>query len=223
MKKPLQFMAVCCAGILFDIAPLQAGMIIDTSGNTPFVSLTGWQGSGQSITIESGFETFDSIGFFFDNESDGDEFDFILTEPPPFGAELGASPLFSTSFTVLPGNGPTVINIDQTFSAGQTLFALVDFRGVNASQKTMEYYETDVYSGGTSLFGHFQATSTFTPDFDHRFVASFSSPSPVPEPSSLTLLGIACVTGMCAARRRKRGCANLDAAGGSLGHSHTCN
>jgi hypothetical protein len=199
MKSALQAL-FASALLLGGSSSANAGYTIDTN---PFYSgqvNSGWLSSGQSVTVVSGYEVFDDIGFYFDSNSNGRTFGFVLSD-----ALNGGTTLLSTSFTV--HSGINVINIGLQLTAGQKVYALLDYNGFSGF--TAHIMGNDVYSGGNSNFGQIplHPRQEF-PGFEHRFVANFSSPNQnvVPGPSGLVLAGMAGVTftGFFGWRRRKQ-------------------
>ncbi len=151
--------------------------IIDTTATWSGAINNGWLGSGQSLTVDGSDTFFNDITFSFDAASNGETFDFVLSD-----ALNGGSNLFSTSFTVTSGLG--FIDINTNLVAGTTVYALIDYNGYSGASA---YFQSDVYAGGNSNFG--ANGSKIELSFDHVFVANFSSVS-VPEPASIALLGI---------------------------------
>jgi hypothetical protein len=171
-------------------------LTVDTNPNWDGSINNGWLGSGQSITITNGFETFDDIGFYFHADSDGREFDFVLTD-----ALNGGNTLLSTSF-VVDSSGINVISIGLTLSAGSTYYASMGYRGF--SGRTAHFSYIDSYAGGQSLFGPLGSQTDGYPTLDHRFIANFSGGGGVvPEPTSLLVWSALGICGIVSGRRRR--------------------
>jgi hypothetical protein len=200
MKSALQAL-FASALLLGGGSSANAGYTIDTNPSYFGQVNSGWLSSGQSLTVVSGYEIFDDIGFYFDSQSHGRTFGFVLSD-----ALTGGATLYSTSFTVNAA-GINVINIGLQLTAGQKVYALLDYNGFSGF--TAHIIENDVYAGGNSNFGQipFLPRQEF-PDWEHRFVANFSGTNQnvVPGPSGLVLAGMAGLTftGFFGLRRRKQ-------------------
>ncbi len=157
-----------------------SALTIDTNAGWDGSTNSGWYGSGQSLSVDSIENHFDSIGFYFDIDSYGNTFDFILSDQLN-----GGGTLFSTSFVV--SNGINIIDIDLDMTANSTIFALMDYNGFNG--RTAQFSFTDSYAGGNSSFGPIGSQSDYK-GLDHRFIAEFSSgANAVPEPGTMLLMG----------------------------------
>jgi hypothetical protein len=171
----------------------RADLIIDTNATWDGSVNFGWLGSGQTLTVDATDNFFEDIGFYFDQASWGQTFDFFI-----FDALNGGNTLFSTSFVV--GSGINVIDIGQAFAAGSTIFVQMDYNGFSGATAHFSYI--DGYAGGQSLFGAVGSMDGSYVGLDHRFIANFSAAA-VPEPGTLALFGIG-LLGIGAARRRKK-------------------
>ena len=169
--------------------------VIDTSALWDGNVNSAWAGSGQSLTVDNTDTTLDDIGFYFDEESNGLTFNFILTDAFNFG-----NTLFSTSFVVNVA-AINVIDIDLELTGGSTVWALIDYNGFTGS--TAHFIFNDVYSGGNSVFGSINDMTDFI-GLDHRFIANFSNDNPtaIPEPGSLALLSLS-LLGLAGMRKRR--------------------
>lgn len=169
--------------------------VIDTSALWDGNVNSAWAGSGQSLTVDNTDTTLDDIGFYFDEESNGLTFNFILTDALNFG-----NTLFSTSFVVNVA-AINVIDIDLELTGGSTVWALIDYNGFTGS--TAHFIFNDVYSGGNSVFGSINDMTDFI-GLDHRFIANFSNDNPtaIPEPGSLALLSLS-LLGLAGMRKRR--------------------
>ena len=183
-------LSLLIAGIMALPIIANADTVIDTSGDWDGSINFLWEGSGQSLTVPDVDTTFDSIGFFFDAEADGQVFTFELND-----ALNGGSTLFSTDFTV---DGEfNLIDINQQLTAGQLVFAQIDYNGYVGN--SAHFIVGDVYSGGSSSFFNGIDHDDFGGSlFDHRFTATFSG---VPEPSSM--LVVTGISGLAILRRRR--------------------
>jgi hypothetical protein len=194
MKKKL--LAGLAVGVMMaGMAGVASAFTIDTSLSWDGHINVDWVGSGQSLTVDAVENHFESIGFYFDAESTGKTFDFILSD-----AMNGGNTLFTTSFNVI--SGINVIDIDQDVTANSTIYALIDYNDFMGA--TAHFSVTDVYAGGQSVFGRVGSMTGKYPSFDHRFVATFSSGgAPVPVPATMLLLGTG-LAGLVGARLRRK-------------------
>ncbi|MBL8820273.1 MAG: PEP-CTERM sorting domain-containing protein [Planctomyces sp.] len=169
-----------------------AAFVIDTNPTWNGRVNSGWQGSGQSMTIDAANTTFDQVTFYFDSDSNGRTFDLKI-----FDAMNGGTELYSTSFTAL--TGATTIGIGQSFVGGSQIWVEMDYRGFTGL--TAHFSGINGYAGGNSVFGPIGGMTDFA-TLDHRFIAEFSGGSAVPEPASLAAWSIGLVA-MTFARRRR--------------------
>jgi len=177
--------------VLLSPMAAHADLIIDTNATWDGGVNSGWLGSGQTLTVDATDNFFEDIGFYFDEASWGQTFDFAI-----FDALNGGNTLFSTNFAV--GSGINVIDVSQAFAAGSTIYVQMDYRGFNGLTAHFSYI--DGYAGGHSLFGSIGSMNGTYTTLDHRFIANFSA---VPEPGTLALFGIG-LLGMGLARRKKK-------------------
>ena len=169
--------------------------VIDTSALWDGSVNFGWAGSGQSLTVHNTDTTLDNIGFYFDDASNGQTFNFILTDALNFG-----NTLFATSFVVNVASINT-INVGLELTGGSTVWALIDYNGFTGA--TAHFSFNDDYSGGNSVFGSINDMQDFI-GLDHRFIANFSNnnQTAVPEPGSLALLSLS-LLGLAGMRKRR--------------------
>ena len=181
---------------IFALATLAASaasaLTIDTNPTWDGSINDGWDGSGQSLTVDLLETQLDDISFYFAEESAGLTFDFTITD-----ALTGGNVLFSSSFVVTSGINTFLTNLD--LSPGSLVYALFDYNGF--SGETAHFSYTNGYTGGQSFFESGGWATDFT-TLDHRFVPNFSDPSPIPLPAGGLLL-IGALGGLAALRRRK--------------------
>lgn len=182
---------------LFALATIAASAAsaatIDTNPTWDGSVNDGWYGSGQSLTVDLLETQLDDISFYFDDESDGQSFGFTITD-----ALTGGNVLFSTSFVVSSGINTFFTNLD--LSPGALVYALFDYNGFTG--QTAHFSYADGYAGGQSVFRFETDWDAGFTGLDHRFIANFSGPSPVPLPAAGFLL-IGAIGGLAALRRRK--------------------
>jgi len=181
-------------------------VVIDTSGDWQGNVNNGWAGSGQSLTVPTGESFFVSIGFYFDSASFGRTFDLYVADSLNDGNVFAVIPFLVTS-------GLNVINVNQEFTPGTTIYTQIDYRGFEGM--TAHFNRVGTYGGGESSFYRALTTcSTQASGLDHRFVAEFATstgaepptgrpdprpecvdlppppPEVVPAPATLALLGL---------------------------------
>ncbi len=154
-------------------------VVIDTTATWDGNINNGWLGSGQSLTVDATDTFFDDITFSFDAASNGQTFNFVLSD-----ALNGGSTLFSTLFTVNSGFG--FIDINTNLLGGSTVYALMDYNGYSGQSA---YFQSNVYAGGNSNFGANGSKVNFA-SLDHVFVANFTQSNQVPEPASIALFAL---------------------------------
>lgn len=207
-------MKIFACAILSLFAVSANAALIDTTSTSGAATVNGWGGSGQSFSVDASATFFDDLTFHFSSASNGQTFDFILSD-----ALNGGASLFSTSFTV--ENGLGFIDIDTDLAAGSSVYGLVDYNGYTGMSA---YYQKDIYAGGNSFFtrGSGKSANEFGGAYDHVFEANFSGnpnidiprnqlviegipeldTTEVPEPFSIVLVGLG-LAALGFARRRK--------------------
>lgn len=181
---------ILCLFVCLFVGSINA-TVIDTTATWSGNINSGWYGSGQSFSVDVNDTFFNDVTFSFDASSNGQIFDFILSD-----ALNGGNTLFSTSFAVNSGLG--FIDIDTNLIGGSTVYALIDYNGYSGLSA---YFQSDVYAGGNSNFGANGSKSEFA-GLDHVFVANFTQNNSIPEPTSIALLGLA-LAGIGFSRKKK--------------------
>jgi hypothetical protein len=190
------------AALLF-AALLTAGsalaLTVDTSGSWGGSVNIGWQGSGQSLTVDNTENVLNTFSFYAHADSNGKTFDVSVSD-----ALNGGSTLFSTSTLVV--GGLNTVNINQAFTGGSTIFVLFDYNGFTGSTL---HFQTDAYSGGNSSCGPVGSQTAF-PGLDHRFVATFSGDAAsVPDATSTFGLLASALTAAFVIRRTRKAVASV--------------
>lgn len=165
-----------------------SALVIDTNPDWDGNVSVGWAGSGQSLTVDATENRLESIGFYFDAESVGHTFDFIISD-----ALNGGQTLFSTSLVVT--SGISLVNVHRAFGPGSVIHVLIDYNGFLGW--AAHYTYNDTYPGGNSSFGPVGSQNAFH-SLEHRFVATFS----VPEPGTKAAVGLA-LAGLGFLRRQR--------------------
>lgn len=183
----------------------QASITIDNTGD-PGSGILGYQGAGQSLTIPSGNEVFDSIGFSFDAASYGRTYGFALRDGPVGQNSSATQTFFLTTFVVQAGIN--VIDIGVEFTAGQQVFAnvLLDYNNFGGTIPRNLHYTPDLYSGGNLYLVDRTSFQTITfPNLDLRFIAKFSPPTDaaVPEAGALAVWSLLSALGCAIAVARR--------------------
>lgn len=174
---------------MFGMTISSSATVIDTTAEWDGTVSSGWDASGQSLTVGAVESHFDSIGFYFDEESWGMSFNLLLSD-----AMIGGNTLFSTVFDVV--SGINVINIDKNMIANSMVYAMIDYNGYYGLAAHIS--SNDSYDGGNSFFVLYDSPeyiyASYT-DYDHRFIAEFSEESAsTPEPAAMLLIGTGLAT-----------------------------
>lgn len=149
------------------IGTANALTIIDTTSPLTTLSLYNKKGCGQSLTVPSGENNLDSIGFIFHSSCEGKTFNFVLSDQLNGGMEI-----FSTQFTV--GKFPelTVIDIDKRVPPDSTIYALVGFN--ETVQLSARHSSLNPYAGGRESYGPIGSQTYYFAQYDLLFRAVFS-------------------------------------------------
>lgn len=181
---------------VFALATLAASaasaVTIDTNPTWDGSINEGWAGSGQSLTVDMLETQLDDISFYFAAASAGLTFDFTIAD-----ALTGGNVLFNSSFVVTAGINTFLTDLD--LSPGAVVFVLFDYNGFTG--ETAHFSFIDGYADGQSFFESTGWDASYT-NLDHRFIANFSDPSPIPLPAGGVLL-IGALGGLALIRRRK--------------------
>ena len=181
---------------VFALATLAASaasaVTIDTNPTWDGSINNGWAGSGQSLTVDLLETQLDDISFYFADASAGQTFDFTISD-----ALTGGNVLFSASVLISSGINTIITNLN--LAPGSVVYALFDYNGFTG--QTAHFSYTDGYSGGQSFFES-GGWDTSWVTLDHRFIANFSDPSPIPLPAGGFLL-IGALGGLALFRRRQ--------------------
>ncbi len=178
------------SGLWAVVSCAHASITIDTTAN-PGSGVLGYQGAGQSLTIPSGNEVFDNIGFSFAPESYGRTYGFALRDGPPGQNSSATQTFLLAEFVVQPGIN--VIDIGLEFTAGQQVFAnvILDYNNFGGTIPRNLLFTPDLYSGGNLYLIDRTSFQTITfPNLDLRFIANFSPPTDdaaVPECGTLAI------------------------------------
>jgi len=178
------------------IAAVSQAATIDTNPTWDGNVNDSWFGSGQSLSVGAVDTRLDDISFYFDPASVGKVFNFTLSD-----ALVGGTIFFSQAVTIAAGINTLLPNTN--LAPNSTFFALFDYNGFNGRTAHFSYFNG--YAGGQSYFfdgGSWEENFT---GLDHRFIANFSDPVPIPLPATLPLLfGALALGGIVAARRKTR-------------------
>ncbi len=136
----LKWFAFVLAGIL--AAPASAATV-DTSGQWSGAVTYGWFGSGTSLLAPPGATNLESISFFFQNDAEGEEFDFWVATD-----YYSTNVLFEQTFTATSGKNTFITDI--ALEPRALLYTFIDF-GDYAGYST-RYTPYDAYPGGIGYF-----------------------------------------------------------------------
>lgn len=163
---------------------------------------------GQSFTV--GSDTFlDSISFDF-SPIQGGSLDVVLRLFSWDGTDRQGSELFASATTTLTTDGLTGWSIGEELTSGQQYMAYIDTAGLGNTTNQSSGFAVvagSTYTEGTFAWERNSGDNNWNSigSFDARFVANFSSPTPVPVPAAglLLLSGLASVAALRRGRKQK--------------------